>query len=226
VALLVGVAGVRAYLAASNARHIAGAAGYITFNGPTGKSFAVGRPFGKACQPIRFTVEEHVPDAVYAQVVSVVNEARTDGLDVTLEDRSFNWKPASLYYPAGTTSTDVQRVGIFVNNGPAPVLSNGQPEHVNLGYDASPDADGTHDDLVGPQGVLQMATLTGDAAGQRRAVRDIIALTQGISGSNRNDSGIGPGTTRDSFSPQDIAAMKTMSGCNNAPAAVVGHTSI
>jgi hypothetical protein len=227
VLMLLGVVGVRAVIVTVTHGHdIAGSPGYAGFTGPTGKSFTVGRPYGQACQPIRFTVEEHVPDAVYAQVVSVVNEARADGLDVTLEDRSFAWKPDSLYYPPGATSAGVLRVGIFVNNGVAPVLSNGQPEHVNLGYDASPDADGKHDDLVGPQGTLQMETLAGDVVGQRRAVREIIALTQGIAGSNRSDTGLGSASTRDSFSPSDIAAMKNMSGCGDAPASIVEHSPI
>jgi hypothetical protein len=209
-----------------NGRHIAGSPGYSTFTGPEGKPFPVGRPWGKACQPIRFTVEEHVPDDVYAQVVSVVDEARADGLDVTLEDRSFTWNLDSLYYPPGTTSDDVQRVGIFVNNGTPFMSSDGHPAHVDLGWDASPDPDGRHEDLTEPQGTLQMAVLTGDAVGQRRAVRDIIALTQGVSGSTLSDSDLRNGATRDSFSPDDLAAMKNMSGCGDAPAAVVEHTSI
>ncbi|HEY5050230.1 MAG TPA: hypothetical protein VII50_04970 [Acidothermaceae bacterium] len=227
VLLVIGFVGARAFLVAvTHGRDIAGAPGYVTFSGPTGNPFPVGRPFGQACQPIRFTVEAHVPDDVYAQVVTVVNEARADGLDVTLEDRSFLWKPDSLYYPPGTTSADVQRVGIFVNNGSPELLSNGQPAHVILGYDASPDADGKHDDLVGPQGTLQMGTVAGDAVGQRRAVREIIALTQGVAGSSRSDSGLGSGSTLDSFSPQDIATMKKMSGCNDAADSVVEHSPI
>ena len=227
VLLGIGFVGARAFLVTvTHGRDIAGSPGYVSFTGPTGKSFAVGRPFGQACQPIRFTVEEHVPDSVYAQVVSVVNEARADGVDVTVENRSFAWKPDSLYYPPGTTSTGVLRVGIFLNVGSPTPLSNGHPAHVILGYDASPDADGKHDDLVGPQGTLQMQTLAGDVVGQRRAVREIIALTQGVAGSNRTDSGLGSGSTRDGFSLADIAAMKNMSGCNNAPASVVEHTSI
>ena len=210
-------------VAVTHGRDIAGSPGYSTFTGPAGLPFPVGRPWGPACQPIRFTVEEHVPDDVYTQVVSVVSEARADGLDVTVEDRSFRWQPDSLYYPPGMTGNDVQRVGIFVNNGAAPVLSDGQPEHVNLGYDATRDVDGKHEDLSDPQGTLQMATLAGDAVGQRRAVRDIVALTQGVGGSNRSDSGLGRGSTRDSFSSADIAAMKNMSGCGEAPAAVVEH---
>jgi len=187
--------------------------------------FPVGRPWGRACQPIRFTVEEHVTDDVYAQVVTVVNEARTDGLDVTMEDRTFMWKPDSLYYAAGMTSADTQRVGIFANTGSA-ILSDGQPLHVQRGWDASPDPDGRHEDMTTAQGVLQMETLAGDDAGQRRAVREIVALTEGVAGSTRSDTGLGSASTRDSFSPSDIAAMKKMSGCGNAPAAIVEHTSI
>jgi hypothetical protein len=223
VALLVGVGGVRAFLAVTHGRDIAGAPGYSTFTGPKGMPFPVGRPWGRACQPIRFTVEEHVPDDVYAQVVSVVNEARADGLDVTIEDRSFLWHLDSLYYPPGMTSDDVQRVGIFVNNGSPTLLRNGQPGHVNFGWDATPDPDGRHEDMTDAQGTLQMAMLAGDAVGQRRSVRDIIGLTQGIAGSTLSDSELKSGATRDSFSLADLAAMKHMSGCGDAPAAVVEH---
>jgi hypothetical protein len=145
---------------------------------------------------------------------------------VTLEDRSFDWKPESLYYPPGATSASALRVGIFVNNGSPNLLSNGQPAHVILGYDASPDADGKHDDMVGPQGTLQMESLAGDVVGQRRAVREVVALTQGVAGSSRSDTGFGSASTQDSFSTADIAAMKKMSGCGAAPASIVEHSPI
>jgi hypothetical protein len=224
VVLAIGAVSVRGFVVTvMHGRDIAGSPGYSTFTGPEGKPFPVGRPWGKACEPIRFTVEEHVPDDVYAQIVTAVNAARAYGLDVTLEDRSFMWHPDSLYYPPGTTSDDVERVGIFVNNGPAPMLSNGKPEHVDLSWDASLDPDGRHEDLTDAQGTLQMATLTGDPAGQRRAVRYIIALTQGVSGSNVDFSSLKSGNTQDNFSLPDLAAMKHMSGCGDAPAAVVEH---
>jgi hypothetical protein len=228
VVLFLGIAGVRAFVATVvSGRNIAGAHGYVTFNGPQGKPLPVGRPWGQACQPVRFTVEEHVPDDVYAQVVSVVNEARADGLDVTLEDRSFNWAPSSLYYPAGKTADDVQRVGIFANTGPAALFSDGQPEHVKLGWDASTDADGKHEDMTDAQGELQLATIGGDPVAERHAVRDIIALTQGVAGSSSSASGLSNGPTApDNFSAADIAAMKHMSGCNDAAAAVVEHTPV
>ena len=56
----------------SAARHIPGADGYRRFGGPHGKLIAVGRPWGHACQPVRFSVEEHVPDWVYTQIAAVV----------------------------------------------------------------------------------------------------------------------------------------------------------
>jgi hypothetical protein len=199
---------------------------YTTFDGPTGKPFPTGRPWGVACQPVRLTVEEHVPDDVYAQVVTVVKEARADGINVTVEDRTFSWNTGSLYYPAGMTPDNVQRVGIFVNNGAPDVTSDGQPEHVKLGWDATLDADGQHEDMTDAQGELQMANLTGDAVGQRRAVREVIALTQGVSGTNDSGSGLGPGSTHDGFSAADIGAMKQMSGCGDAPASVVEHSPI
>jgi hypothetical protein len=225
VVLAVGTVGVQAFVAASHARNIAGSPGYSTFTGPSGKPFPVGRPWGKACQPIRFTVDGQVPDDVYQQIAGMVDVARLAGLDVTIEDRSFMWHPDSLYYPPGTTSADVQRVGIFVSNGPAPLLSNGQPEHVDLRYDTSRDPDGQHEDMVAAQGTLQMATLTGDPAGQRLAMRYIIALTQGVSGSSLRYSGLRNGSTQENFSLADVAAMKHMSGCGDAPDAVVEHIS-
>ena len=225
VLLAIGAVSVRGFVVAViHGRDIAGSPGYSTFTGPAGKPFPVGRPWGKACQPIRFTVEEHVPDDVYAQIVSVVNEARADGLDVTMEDRSFMWNLDSLYYPPGTTSDDAQRVGIFVNNGSPFMSSDGQPAHVDLGWDATLDPDGRHEDLTSAQGTLQMAVLAGDVVGQRRAVRDLIALTLGVAASTQSDSDLRNGATRDSFSPADIAAMKHMSGCGDAPAAVVENT--
>lgn len=230
VLLFVGILVVPAVLVGKQ-NHVAqnvsvGTGAYGTFDGPTGKPFPTGRPWGVACQPVRLTVEEHVPDDVYAQVVTVVKEARADGIDVTMEDRSFTWSTGSLYYPTGMTADNVQRVGVFVHSGAAVVTSNGQPEHVKLGWDATLDADGQHEDMTDAQGELQMTILAGDAVGQRRAVREIIALAQGVSGTNDSGSGLGPGSTHDGFSAADISAMKEMSGCGNAPASVVEHSPI
>jgi hypothetical protein len=195
---------------------INGATGYYTFTGPLGRPLAVGRPWGKRCQPIRFTANANVPYDVYQQIVAVVHEARAVGIDVTVESRTFWWQPESLHYPAGMTPSDVKRVPFFAHFTPAPTLSNGRPERVGLGWDASADPDGHHEDITYAQAILQMSVLAGDRLAQRRAVRQAIAMTQGIMRTSRTDSGIRSGTTVDAFSSLDIAAMRLMSGCGTA----------
>jgi hypothetical protein len=65
-----------------------GATGYSTFTGRVAPIAARPRPsVGTPCEPIRFTVEEPMPDWVYIQVAVVVGEARGDGIDVALETR-------------------------------------------------------------------------------------------------------------------------------------------
>ena len=198
---------------------VAGAADYTTFTGPLGRPLPAGRPWGRVCQPIRFTVEQSVPDDIYTNLVAVVGAARKGGLDVTLEDRSFMWTPASLYYPPGTTSADVVRVPVFADSAPHPRLSNGQPERLRLGYDAKPDPDGRHEDLTSAQGQLRLAALNGDGQRERTALRQIVALTQGIDRARSSDSGLFTGTSRDGFSDADLAALRQMSGCETPPPA-------
>jgi hypothetical protein len=234
VVLSIGIFGVsEALVSAEHRGGAAGTSGYTTFTGPSGLPLREAQPWGPVCQPIVFSVGKDVPADVYAQIVSVVNEARTAGLDVTVEDRSSNWRTDSLWYPlelqgdpATLQSAGIRTVGIFVNNGAYPLLNTGQPEHVGLTWTVVPDSDGQHDDLTGAQATLQMKTLAGDAAAQRHAMRYIVALTQGIAGSSRSDSGLKTGTTRDSFSKKDISAMKIMSGCDDAPDATVEHSPI
>jgi hypothetical protein len=193
---------------------IAGAPGYRTYGGPHGKVLAVGRPWGVACQPVRFTVEEHVPDWIYRQAAAVVAEARRDGIDVTIETRTFMWKPASLYYAPGQTPETTVRVPIFVKDGTPPPRHDGRPQHINLGWDARLDDGGRHEALTSMQGILYTQT-TGNDRTARRSVRQLIALTQGIIDADRSDSAIALDTSIDRFSAADIAAMKRMSGCEN-----------
>jgi hypothetical protein len=193
---------------------IPGAPGYSTFTGPHGEPLAVGRPWGRACQPVRFAVEEHVPRWVYDQVAQVVSEARSDGIDVAVENRQFFWNPASLYYVGGQSPASTVRVGIFSSEQAPPQLPSGAPEHVAFDWDAVPDPDGHHEDLTQVQGMLWMRTLAGDAQAVRRSVRQLIAVTQGILRTSRQDSGIAQATSVDRFSVPDLAAMRRMSGCS------------
>ena len=197
----------------SSLTRIAGAPGYRTFTGPRGKPLPVGRPWGRACQPIRFAADRAVSSSAYAQIASVVAEARRDGLDVTLEDRSFGWSPSSLYYVAGQTPGDTVQVSITESGGDPPRLSNGQLEHIHFGWDAKLDTNHSHEDLDYAYGELWTKTVGDDPPVLRRSVRQLVALTQGILSTSRSDSGIARNSSIDRFTPTDVAAMKRMSGC-------------
>lgn len=216
VVLSLAIVGAGVWLAhrrAEAARTIAGAPGYHTFGGPRGKPLPLGRPWGRPCQPIRFAVDRHVPDAAYAQIAAVVREARRGGLDVTLESRSFAWSPSSLYYLDGQSPADVVEVGIFPGEGTPPRHSKRRPEHIRLGWDAQLDPDGRHETLTLAQGDLWLKSVSGDPLALRRAIRQLVALTQGIIGTSWSDSGLASDSTVDRFTAADIAAMKRMSGC-------------
>jgi hypothetical protein len=192
---------------------IPGAPGYSTFAGPHGKPLPVGRPWGRPCQPIRFTVEANVPGWVYAQIAAVVSEARQDGIDVTLENRKFLWSPGSLYYVGGQSPATTVRVAIFRHDETPPQLAHGQPEHIGLGWDTRLDLDGRNEDLTLAQADLWMRTLNGNPQAVRRSIRQLIAMTQGIIRTSRPDSAIADGSRIEHFTPADVAAMQRMSGC-------------
>jgi hypothetical protein len=212
------------WLGLHTARHssIRNTPGYATFSGPNGKPLAAGQPWGRPCQPVRFAVEEHVPDWVYVEMRSVVSEARRDGIDVVLESRSFTWDPGSLYYPPGLSAAQVPEVAAFVDE-KTPKRSNGKPERVRLGWDARLDAGRKHEYVTFEQAVFHLPAITGDLQATRRSARQLIAFTQGIISSTRSASGIRDGSSVDRFTASDVAAMKLMSGCGDAPASVVAR---
>jgi hypothetical protein len=169
-----------------------------------------------ACQPVRFTVEAHVPGWIFGQAAAVVAEARQDGIDVTIETRSFMWNPASLYYAPGQTPNTTVRVPIFVKDGTPPRRHDGRREHINLGWDARLNDGGRHEALTHMQGILYTQSIGNDPQTARRSIRQLIAMTQGIIDADRSDSAIAQDTSIDRFSAADIAATKLMSGCGNA----------
>lgn len=213
-------------LVVTDHRGIAGAPGYTTYGGPHGYPLAEGQPWGTVCQPLRFSVSSDVPAADYEQIVAVVRAARADGVDVTIENRSFMWFPGALY-PPGQTNATVKRIAIFASSGRPPRLSNGQLERIDFGWDAAMSADGHHEHLTDLQATLYLNQLEGHPARLRIAIRQLIAFSQGVGGSSVAGSGISRGTTVDSFSPSDLHAMSLMSGCDYqsappAPALPVG----
>jgi hypothetical protein len=215
LALPLAAVGVGAWLVYQRNQDLAipGSPAYSTLTGPQGKPVPLGRPWGRPCQPVRFAVDEHVPDWVYSQIAQVVREARSDGIDVALENRQFFWNPSSLYYADGQSPASTVRVGIFAQDQTPPQLPNGQPEHVGFGWDTVVDPDGRHEDLAQVQGILWMQVLDADAPAVRRSIRQLIAVTQGILRTSRADSGIADGANIDRFTASDIAAMQRMSGC-------------
>jgi hypothetical protein len=193
----------------ANPLAIPGAPGYTTFTGPHGKPLPVGHPWGRQCQAIVFYVVQPVFGWVNRQVEAVVGEANRDGIDVTLRNGDRGWI-GPLH--GGSNPVDVP---IGASEQPAPALTNGQPEHITLGWDTTLDPDGRHEELTHVQGVLWEQTLHGHAKALRRAVRQLIGMTQGVGATARHDSAIAEGSTIDRFTKADLAAMQAMSGCAN-----------
>jgi hypothetical protein len=173
------------------------------------------------------TVEAHVPDWIFDQVLAVSREARRDGINLALESRQFLWVASSVYYPPGTSEQPVPRVGVFAHPETPPTKPDGNPESIRLGWDATRDPDGDHDDLTYVQGKVWLQAVDGDPVVARRAIRYLIALTQGIDHTTRTDSGITTGTRIDRFTGPDVAAMTLMSGCDaTATQFVVRHHAV
>lgn len=84
------------------------------------------------------------------------------------------------------------------------------------GWDARLDRDKRNEDLTDVQGDLWNRVLVGHPELVRRSIRQLIAMTQGISATRLSVSGISDLTTTDRFTQQDVAAMMRMSGCAKA----------
>jgi hypothetical protein len=161
--------------------------------------------------------QSNVPSWVYSQAVQVVDQARAQGIDITIERRDFYWSPRDLYYAHGQTYKTVAYVHIWADSNAPPILATGRPEHINLGWSARIDADGHNEDLTQVDGMLHMRVLTGHAELVRRSIRSLIALTQGVSSTSDPSSGLADEATVDRFTPGDITAMVRASGCDKAP---------
>ena len=194
---------------------IPGVTGYTTLDAPDGLPLAVGRPWGSACQPIVFSLNHGIPALAFNELEQVVVQARSAGLDVTVEDPQGYWQPAELYPPA-LTNAEVKFVSVFVDSSATPQLSDGRPEHIGFGWDGHVSADGASDLLTGVQGTLYARNLSNPAA-YRLADRQLVAFGEGVAASTAPGSGIARGSSVDAFSANDLAAMMAMSGCINTP---------
>lgn len=205
------------------ARAIDGASGYRTFTGPRGETPLVGLPWGRSCEPVLFILGQDTPVWIAVQIATVIDEARRDGIDVALQRSENVGDPTpllSLYYPEGLTTADAAAVGIFVDS-ESRTLPNGDPERLHIGWDTAQSPDGRHEFLVRLQGNLHLPVLEGDGMATRRAVRQLIAFSQGVYSSDVDGSGIKGGSTVDAFSTRDVDAMRLMSGCGDAALSTV-----
>lgn len=191
---------------------IPGEPGYIAVPGQQGQPVPFGRPWGAACQPIRFAVAKSVPGWVHAQISRVVVQARKQGIDVVLESRSGRWKHNELYYRGGQTAATSKQVTI-VASGVTPSTGKHQ-QAMQLTTQSKVDRDGTNDDLSAVTADFDMQAVKGSTATVRRSIRQLIAWTQGISETTDPVSGITQRSFTDGFTSGDLAAMHAMSGCS------------
>ena len=198
---------------------IPSAPGYFAVDGQQGHPVGVGRPWGESCKPIRFAVERTVPNWIYTQIAAVAAEARKQGIDVTVESRSFKWEHGSLYYRSGQSAATAAQVDIVATATPPPKTKDKLP--MDLTWNSKLDGDKHNDDLTSVTAAFSLPVLDNQTATVRRSVRQLIAWTQGISETTDPVSGITLRSFTDRFTPTDVAAMLAMSGCGKPAANTV-----
>src|ERR1700733_12097238 len=185
---------------------IAGAPGYWTSTGPVGLPFPVGRPWGESCQPIVFDIDDTLPGQQVMLIEQAIQNTRALGLDVTYAYPDNMWYPSTLY-PAGDTNSSVQTVNIVPSEQwPTPVDNFGLHEHIEFGSDARVSSNGRHEVLTDLTGTLFLHAVAGDPQSTKRAVRELIAFSQGVAGSSATGSAISSGNTATEFSRGDVNA--------------------
>jgi hypothetical protein len=182
---------------------------YGSFTGPHGYEPPARQPWAEGqCRPIRLDASD-VPAWVYTQIGRVVAEARTDGLDVTLDRRNGSWNAGSLYYRDGQSAKSAAVVPIEATEAkPRP----GQ-RHIEVGWDTRLSRDKHHEQFTEVNGTLWLKVIAGQRVSLRRAIRQLIAMSQGVGGTDLHGSGIANFSSHDEFTLPDIAAMLQMSGC-------------
>jgi hypothetical protein len=192
---------------------ITGEPGYFAVAGKQSRAVALGRPWGVACQPIRFAVEASVPDWAYSQIAAVVAQARQQGIDVVLESRGGAWKHSALYYRDGQSAASSKQVTIVAGAGTGTTSVPMNQQAMQLSTDSRADRDGHKDDLSSITAAFHMQVVNHSTATVRRSIRQLIAWTQGISETTDPVSGITQRSFTDSFTKSDLSAMLAMSGC-------------
>jgi hypothetical protein len=190
---------------------VPGQPGYVAVAGQQGQAVPFGRPWGVACQPIRFAVDRSVPGWAYTQIAAVVAQARRQRIDVTLESRGGKWKHSALYYRSGQSAATSKQVTIVASTA-TPSTTKNQPA-MQLTTDSKLDGDKHNDDLTSVRGTFRLQVVNGSATTVRRSIRQLIAWTQGIAETTDPVSGITQRSFTDGFTAGDLSAMLAMSGC-------------
>jgi hypothetical protein len=182
-----------------------------------GLPFPEGRPWGEPCQPIVFDINDTLPGQQVMLIEQAIQNARALGLDVTYAYP--DWYPSTPYL-AGQTNTSVQIINIVPSEQwPSPVDDFGLHEHIEFGWDARVSNNGRHEVLTDLTGTLFLHAVAGAPQSTKRAVRELIAFSQGVAGSSATGSTISSGNAATEFSKDDMNAMQRMSGCALQPTA-------
>jgi hypothetical protein len=176
-------------------------AGYPVLNGNQGYPVAVGRPWGAPCAPITMVAAPGTPEPLTARLGEVIAEAAAGGVPV-------------LAVGAAPDGRPVQTVQVAADRAAAPTLPDGRPQQVLWFFQTTLDASGRSETIRTMSTAVYLRSV-GDAEGQRRALRSLLARSFGLAGATRPGSGLAEelSATLDGFSAADLAALRTMAGC-------------
>ncbi len=199
-------------LLGGRAGHVAEAApGYPVLHGPSGRSIAVGRPWGSACTPVLFVLGPDAGRDFSSAFRAVVVEAQAGGLRVGVTGPGIAADDPQLTALGAVPSATVPVA-------PSSALRrkpDGTAYRVSVGWDTAVDADGTHDHLVQFVANTYPAQIGTDAVLMRKVARMVVAEAEGLREGTTSGTGIAAHleNSRDAFSTPDLAAIRAMSGC-------------
>lgn len=196
--------------ASSTDTAIPGAPGYYTMHGPHGRPLAVGVPWGTPCAPIVVVTPRTLPEPMYRVIAQTVHAAWANGLNIVVTHRNGDVPLTALYQTPGSVLD--HNVNVVVGQ----TSSDPATPHLRLGWNAELTPDGRHERLTSLQGIFYLSTLEQEPepVTLRKVVRYMIGFTAGIGSSTKQGSAFEHlADAADRFSPSDVHAMLTMSGC-------------
>ena len=186
-----------------------GVPGYSTLIGVNGKRIKYGEPLGGPCLPVLVRVDANVPDIAYAELVTVVAEARNAGINIAVETRNHAAPPQSG--PVQTVSIRAQAEG-------GAKKANGEPARHSIGYTSRLNLDGETEYLVEVSDTLFLSRIGNSPQAYRQVFRKFVGFTTGVYDTEFERSALSNDdeSAADQFSIMDVMAMRMMSGCGGA----------